>query len=63
MKVKRAIKLMCQYCYFVRKSNKKLYVCCPINGRHKQRQMFSVMLKSPIDMLEVNYNNDKDSFY
>lgn len=34
MKVKSAIKKMCQHC-FLQKKGKKVYVRCPANPRHK----------------------------
>lgn len=40
MKVKTSIKKLCPACYITR-YNKKNYVRCPENPRHKQRQRFS----------------------
>jgi len=37
MKVKSALKKLCQYCYIQRKG-KKIYVKCKADPRHKQRQ-------------------------
>ena len=37
MKLKVAVKRRCEYCYFARRRG-HLYVCCPMHGRHKQRQ-------------------------
>ena len=38
-KVKNSIKRMCEHCYITRKKNKKWYVYCKANPRHKQRQL------------------------
>ena len=40
MKVKSSIKKMCSACY-ITKYNRKFYVRCTENPRHKQRQKFS----------------------
>eukprot|EP00924_Labyrinthula_sp_SR-Ha-C_P015463 snap_masked-scaffold_4-processed-gene-0.26-mRNA-1 protein AED:0.05 eAED:0.05 QI:0/-1/0/1/-1/1/1/0/59 len=40
MKVRSAVKKMCRHCFVVRRK-KKLYVRCPVNAKHKQRQGFS----------------------
>jgi ribosomal protein L36 len=46
MKVKSAVRRLCHYCYMYRKeSNRKLYVKCIVNPRHKQRQLFSMALE------------------
>jgi large subunit ribosomal protein L36 len=37
-KVRSAIKKLCEHCYVRRKKNKKWYVYCKANPRHKQRQ-------------------------
>ncbi|CAD8158561.1 unnamed protein product (macronuclear) [Paramecium tetraurelia] len=48
MKVKSALKKMCEHCYFQRKG-KKVYVRCKSDPRHKQRQgnKFSTMIGNP----------------
>lgn len=38
-KVRSAIKKKCEHCYIRRKKNKKWYVYCKVNPRHKQRQL------------------------
>lgn len=42
MKVKAAVKKLCDGCKVV-KYNKKVYIKCLENPRHKQRQKFSTM--------------------
>ena len=42
MKVKSAVKRMCEHCYMVRRK-KRLYVYCKKNPKHKQRQGFSTL--------------------
>ena len=45
MRVRMSIKKICEYCFFQRRKNNKLYVMCKINPRHRQRQRFSTMMK------------------
>ena len=40
MKIKSAVKRLCEHCYMVRRG-KTLYVRCTKNPRHKQRQGFA----------------------
>ena len=40
MKIKSAVKLMCEHCYMVRRKG-RLYVRCKKSPRHKQRQGFA----------------------
>jgi large subunit ribosomal protein L36 len=42
MKVKASVKKICEGCRVV-KYNKKVYIKCNENPRHKQRQRFSTM--------------------
>ncbi|PAV57271.1 hypothetical protein WR25_04696 [Diploscapter pachys] len=42
-KVRKFLKLRCQYCYFVR-VNGRMHVECTAQGRHKQREPFNVKL-------------------
>jgi ribosomal protein L36 len=42
MKVRAAVKKMCDGCKVI-KYNKKVYIKCLENPRHKQRQKFSTM--------------------
>ena len=46
MKVKSSIKKMCEGC-IVTQYNKKYYVKCKLNPRHKQRQRFSTIKEFP----------------
>lgn len=46
MKLKSAVKLLCEHCYMVRRG-KRLYVRCRKNPRHKQRQGFSTLAAAP----------------
>lgn len=56
MKTKRSIKKICDHCYFFKKhKNNKLYVKCPINPRHKQRQKFSLTILKPFMNNFQNY--------
>ena len=43
MKVRSAIRKICDGCKIVRKKNKKTYVYCEKDPRHKQRQPFSTI--------------------
>ena len=47
MKVRSALKKVCKHCFFETKG-KKVYVRCPANPRHKQRQGFCT-IKTPFD--------------
>lgn len=38
MKVRSALKLICEQCRIVKRGKKKLYVTCKTNPKHKQRQ-------------------------
>lgn len=38
-RVRSSIKKQCEHCYIRRKKNKKWYVYCKANPRHKQRQL------------------------
>ena len=42
MKIKSAVKRLCEHCYMVRRG-KTLYVRCTKNPRHKQRQGFATL--------------------
>ena len=42
MKIKSAVKLMCQNCYMVRRKG-RLFVRCTKSPRHKQRQGFATL--------------------
>lgn len=46
MKVKSAVKRMCDTCKIVRRG-KRVYVICGSNPRHKQRQGFSTWAAAP----------------
>ena len=56
-----SIKKICNWCYFTRKANKKIYVYCKVNPRHKQRQLFSTCEKS-IANSETNLEIKSKSF-
>ena len=45
MKIKSAVKRLCEHCYMVRRG-KTLYVRCTKNPRHKQRQGFATLATS-----------------
>ena len=45
MKIKSAVKLMCEHCYMVRRKG-RLYVRCKKSPRHKQRQGFATLATS-----------------
>jgi len=46
MKIKSAVKLMCEHCYMVRRKG-RLYVRCKKSPRHKQRQGFATLAAAP----------------
>ena len=46
MKIKSAVKRLCEHCYMVRRG-KTLYVRCTKNPRHKQRQGFATLARDP----------------
>ena len=45
MKIKSAVKLMCEHCYMVRRKG-RLYVRCKKSPRHKQRQGFATLARA-----------------
>mmetsp|Transcript_1488 Transcript_1488/g.1584 ORF Transcript_1488/g.1584 Transcript_1488/m.1584 type:complete len:82 (+) Transcript_1488:26-271(+) len=51
MKVRSAIRKLCDGCKIVRKKNLKTYVYCTKDPRHKQRQPFST-IQQPFFMNE-----------
>ena len=46
MKIKSAVKRLCEHCIMVRRG-KTLYVRCTKNPRHKQRQGFATLARDP----------------
>ncbi|KAJ7564717.1 hypothetical protein O6H91_02G030000 [Diphasiastrum complanatum] len=46
MKVRAAVKKLCEYCRVV-KRRKKVYVLCNSNPKHKQRQGFCTLAYQP----------------
>ena len=46
MKIKSAVKLLCQHCYMVRRRG-RLYVRCTKSPRHKQRQGLATLAACP----------------
>jgi large subunit ribosomal protein L36 len=46
MKLKSAVKRLCEHCYMVRRG-KTLHVRCKKNPRHKQRQGFATLVVAP----------------
>ena len=46
MKLKSAVKRLCEHCYMVRRKG-RLYVRCKKHPRHKQRQGFATLAAGP----------------
>eukprot|EP00961_Rhodomonas_salina_P037863 508691-Rhodomonas_salina.1 len=40
MKVRSAVKKMCEHCKVVKRKNRRVYIVCSANKKHKQRQGF-----------------------
>jgi large subunit ribosomal protein L36 len=40
MKVRAAVRRMCEYCKVVKRRN-RIFILCTVNPKHKQRQGFS----------------------
>merc|ERR1711970_257100 len=52
MKVRSAVKKMCEHCRIVRRG-KRIYVVCSKNPRHKQRQGYHTLTEPPLEHTRV----------